>query len=1048
MRTTLLLLILLFIFALPSHAQYRFDNPVHITTDDGLPSRHVEDFVEDEYGFIWIATRGGLCRYDGSKITLVKKTENDSTFFNSNHIRSLFLDGDTLWVGTAKGLSILNIKTRAVKNFRFISKFPGLNQNEREDDTVRDIFRDKNGDTWLIPGYNGIVKFDKKSQDFVHYPMERSSEIPKVLPIRHHTTLYKAVQDMYRDSIIWGISGADLVKFNKLTGKYTRLRFKYPKNEELEYNLNANRSLYQHTNGKLYIGTWRRGLLVYDPENHSFWAPAIHHDKTLKYPFVKRMNIGKFYYKNEQEIYVMVGTALYSFDVKDKTWDLIKENDLMSDPVIQYGISFIDSQGRIWFGENRGFYVFDPLANQFQNFNLNALNDANHKVLPRGFVANFYPGTFTVSGQFTEGLYHINPTTGKISKTQMSQSYLNETSFSSWGMTLISENELVLSTYADLYYYKKGNDEIASFKKWNIKNKFTSLKHVAIDSQNRLWVGSQNDGLWVLDLNSGKISEETISSINSAYNNLFADHLGNIWMSIANGHAVYSAIADSLFVFNFEKDSASTFKGQLTFCQCPNGEIWATGRSGGLGLLSAENPEKGLLKKVKITNGKQDFGAYRAACNSKNEVWVLGYEQILKFDKNTGQSVDYSFSYGVQNITPIFEFFADNQLLIGSREGIFMVDPNKLRKNLLLPKPYVSNIRTSKDKNYLTETLLQKNPIFLAPDENTITIDFSAINLSLPHTVQYQYMLEGVDNDWQDPGKIRSLVYSNLNGGNYKFKLRACNNEKVWTKTPYELEINVGTPWYKTTWFYIVLLLFFSALIYAFYKYRVGLIRKESKIKSEFEKRIARVEMSALRAQMNPHFIFNCLNSIENYIIKNDTVKASEYLNNFGRLVRLILNNSRSNYVNLKDELEALELYIKMEQMRLRNSFEYEIEIEESLTLENYEIPPMLIQPFVENSIWHGLINRDGNGKVKLNISNGQNVICCIIEDNGIGREAAGKINASKKVKRKSMGMSITSERIEIINKLYNIENKIKIIDLYNDKNEATGTKVIINIPL
>ena len=300
-------------------------------------------------------------------------------------------------------------------------------------------------------------------------------------------------------------------------------------------------------------------------------------------------------------------------------------------------------------------------------------------------------------------------------------------------------------------------------------------------------------------------------------------------------------------------------------------------------------------------------------------------------------------------------------------------------------------------------------------------------------------------------GKIREKpadYFSNLKGGRYIFKLKAANNEHIWTKEPYELEIIVGTPWYKTTWFYAALVLLISGLIYAVYRFRVTQIRKESTIKSEFEKRIATVEMSALRAQMNPHFIFNCLNSIENYIIKNDTKKASEYLNNFGRLVRLILNNSRSNYVNLKDEIEALELYMKMEQMRLRNSFEYKIEIEDGLTPENYEIPPMLIQPFIENSIWHGLINRDGNGKVRLNFSNGQNVICCTIEDNGIGREAAGKINDSKKVKRKSMGMSITSERIEIINKLYNIENKVKIIDLYNDKNEASGTKVIINIPL
>ena len=137
-----------------------------------------------------------------------------------------------------------------------------------------------------------------------------------------------------------------------------------------------------------------------------------------------------------------------------------------------------------------------------------------------------------------------------------------------------------------------------------------------------------------------------------------------------------------------------------------------------------------------------------------------------------------------------------------------------------------------------------------------------------------------------------------------------------------------------------------------------------------------------------------------------------------------------------------------MEQMRLRNSFEYIFEIEGELTPENYEIPPMLIQPFIENSIWHGLVNRDGNGKVKLKISNGQNAICCTIEDNGIGRVASSKINASKKIKRKSMGMSITRERIEVINKLYNTENEVKVIDLYNDKNEASGTKVIINIPI
>ena len=205
MRIILLLIFFFFFAALQLHAQFRFDYAQNFHAPEGLPSRHVEDFVEDEYGFIWIATRGGLCRFDGSKISVIKKTEKDSVFFNSNHIRSLFLDGDSLWLGTSKGLSIMNIKTRAVKNFRFKSDFPGLSDPQKEDDVVRDIIRDKNGDTWIIPGFNGIVKLDKTTHEFVHYPLQNSPEIPKAFGLQYHSTLFKFVQDMHHDSLCLSI---------------------------------------------------------------------------------------------------------------------------------------------------------------------------------------------------------------------------------------------------------------------------------------------------------------------------------------------------------------------------------------------------------------------------------------------------------------------------------------------------------------------------------------------------------------------------------------------------------------------------------------------------------------------------------------------------------------------------------------------------------------------------------------------------------------------------------------------------------------------------
>jgi len=209
--------------------------------------------------------------------------------------------------------------------------------------------------------------------------------------------------------------------------------------------------------------------------------------------------------------------------------------------------------------------------------------------------------------------------------------------------------------------------------------------------------------------------------------------------------------------------------------------------------------------------------------------------------------------------------------------------------------------------------------------------------------------------------------------------------------------------------------------------------------------------MSALLAQMNPHFLFNSLNSIDSYIIRNESKKASEYLNNFARLMRLILQNSRSNYISLKDELEALELYMQMESLRFKNKFCYSIAVDNDVDTSSVVIPPMLIQPYVENAIWHGLMHRSNGseGLVKISISKKEEDLQCVIEDNGIGRTKAEEIKAQKPTNHKrSMGMQITQDRIEIINKLYNMNASVEIHDLTDADGNAKGTKVELTIPV
>ncbi|MEP7107365.1 MAG: histidine kinase [Ferruginibacter sp.] len=215
------------------------------------------------------------------------------------------------------------------------------------------------------------------------------------------------------------------------------------------------------------------------------------------------------------------------------------------------------------------------------------------------------------------------------------------------------------------------------------------------------------------------------------------------------------------------------------------------------------------------------------------------------------------------------------------------------------------------------------------------------------------------------------------------------------------------------------------------------------------KQRQTEIEMRALRAQMNPHFIFNSLNSINKYILKNDQINASRYLTRFAKLIRLILDNSNSKEVALSDDLEALQLYIEMESLRFGNKFTYGIIVDEDVRVDTLQVPPLIIQPYVENAIWHGLLHKETDAHLTVSIKKTADyMLNCIIEDNGIGREKAREMKSKSANTNKSLGMKLTQERISMLNQYTSLNASIQIIDLANAAGEATGTKVIVTIPI
>lgn len=231
----------------------------------------------------------------------------------------------------------------------------------------------------------------------------------------------------------------------------------------------------------------------------------------------------------------------------------------------------------------------------------------------------------------------------------------------------------------------------------------------------------------------------------------------------------------------------------------------------------------------------------------------------------------------------------------------------------------------------------------------------------------------------------------------------------------------------------LLIMAFFGLLLYK--RKRDAVAQKQE---AEFNTKVANTELKALRAQMNPHFIFNSLNSINDYILKNDVEAASNYLTKFAKIMRQTLENSNQLDISLEDDLKVLDLYLQVERMRLRNKFTYNISIDETIDAENTLIPPFILQPFIENSIWHGISKKETDGHIKIQIKKDKNMLVCTVDDNGVGRPLQAKNNVNQ---TKSLGISITQSRIDIINKKKNTHGSLKMID------KDQGVRVEIKLP-
>jgi two-component sensor histidine kinase len=337
--------------------------------------------------------------------------------------------------------------------------------------------------------------------------------------------------------------------------------------------------------------------------------------------------------------------------------------------------------------------------------------------------------------------------------------------------------------------------------------------------------------------------------------------------------------------------------------------------------------------------------------------------------------------------------------------------------------------------------------LLLPYDKSDIRVEFAAVSYRSSGNITYQYRLLGLDSGWKETNATY-LEYLSLSSGKYQFELQAVNKFGISSKL-LSFNFSVATPFWRTIWFYVIILLVFLSLVWLTVSLRIKSIHRRQEEKEQLQLRMSELEHKALLAQMNPHFIFNCLNSIQQYIFGQDISTANKYISGLAKLIRSTLYHSTLPFIPLAEEIEFLSNYLSLEKLRFKDKMSFEFVIDPGIDSRSLIIPPMILQPYVENSMRHGLRHKiAGKGHIRIEMKKGGDRLFISIEDNGIGREKAASYKTAEHIEYQSRGMSLTADRLRIMNTVYDNDITVEVMDLEDDRGRPAGTRVEIQFRL
>ena len=456
--------------------------------------------------------------------------------------------------------------------------------------------------------------------------------------------------------------------------------------------------------------------------------------------------------------------------------------------------------------------------------------------------------------------------------------------------------------------------------------------------------------------------------------------------------------------------------------------------------------EKGLIfwDGKKAWNITKDDGLPSNVCkkalvDKRGNIWVATNKGISKVELKPNGTFEINNLTSHEGLTSddIYNFsIIEDEIWIPTTSGLTKFNTNLQIKNTVPPPIYITGIAVD-------DSLYKVNSFAEIPyNHNYIKLNYNGLSYKSNGELMYEYRLIGLDSGWKQT-KATQVEFTRLTSGEYAFEIRAIKNNHLKSSQAAVFNFVIYPPWYKTWWFIVLSISATVSIIYLFFWIRFKRLKAREEEKTKLITLVTETEIKALRAQTNPHFIFNALNSISLFVLKNDSDQAQYYLMRFAQLMRDVLENSEHDVISLGKEFSILKTYMELEVLRFGGKYTFDIIIPEELLNAHIIIPPLLLQPIIENAIWHGLMPLENrNGLLVLKAKKENHTVTITVEDNGIGRKKSAEIKAGKTSHKTSKGIFMTKNRIDLFNQKHTEKIKINTTDLFDENNNPIGTKV------